>query len=273
MSGRLLPGGAYDSDWVARFYSMAGIWWGRDPQGGTVHDRRIGIVEKFGGRPGDSILELGSGGGATAAAFADLGYSVCAVDISDRSLYATELASLPRAGGMEVIQADFLELELARTFDFVTCWEGFGIGDDSLQRCLLGKIASSWLRNGGAAIMDVFHPYGAIKAAGSEKRYKPLVGVPGSVEMINRTYYDPINAQWIDEWCPVDDPDQALAQALRCYTPKDLALLVEGTGLVIESLECRGTQLDLHRGEVCVDSPLLDAEHDYTYLAVMRKKG
>ena len=58
-----------------------------------------------------------------------------------------------------------------------------------------------------------------------------------AVEMFERTHFDPLHSRWIDEWVPTAAPQQALAQTIRCYSPPDLLLLLEGTGLQLAALE------------------------------------
>jgi hypothetical protein len=93
--------------------------------------------------------------------------------------------------------------------------------------------------------MDVYSPGPPTRRAGTAVHLNALEGVPESVEMIERTYYDPIYGRWIDGWQPVAAPEQALAQSVRCYTPADLLLLLEDTGLALKRLEVNGQALDL----------------------------
>ena len=39
-------------------------------------------------------------------------------------------------------------------------------------------------------------------------------------------------------------PENTLAQTVRCYTPADLALLLEGTGLGLKYIEIQGEAID-----------------------------
>jgi hypothetical protein len=77
--------------------------------------------------------------------------------------------------------------------------------------------------------------------------------------MIERAYYDPIYGRWIDEWQPVAEPEKALAQSVRCYTPADLLLLLEGTGLALKQLEVNGQALDLSSQAITTSCPWVEA--------------
>ena len=129
------------------------------------------------------------------------------------------LAKSPRPGSLTVLEADFYTVALDGLFDVVCCWEVFGLGSDADQRRLLRRIAQEWLAPDGCVLVDVYNPIRPAHDAGATERLAPLAGVPGSVEMVERCHFDPVHCRWIDEWEPTAAPEQALAQAIRCYTP------------------------------------------------------
>lgn len=238
---------------------------GLDPQPEGVHEARVQTVARL-CRPGKKrILDLGAGPGATAAALADAGHAVAAVELSPVwTQYAHQLAAQPRPGTLSVLEADFYTVELAERFDVVCCWEVFGLGSDADQRQLLRRIAREWLAPGGCVLMDVYSPAKPARDAGTEIRLPPLPGVPGSVEMIERCHFDSVHSRWIDEWQPVAEPDKALAQTVRCYTPADLLLLLEGTGLALHRIEVDGEAQNFASDTITTSDLLLDA---WSYLA------
>ena len=252
--------GVYSSKWVKDFYTQAGLWWGADPQAATVHKTRVEIVERLCGAGSKKILDLGTGPGATAAALADAGHNVIAVELSPtRADFARGLAKIPRKRSLTILEDDFYRMEFRQRFDLVCCWETFGLGMDADQRRLLKRIADEWLGPNGCVLMDVYSPARPARDAGTERRLPPLKGVPGSVEMINRCHYDPLHSRWIDEWIPVNDPEKALAQAIRCYTPADFLLLLEATGLAIKHIEVEGQALDVGANAIAISDPLMNA--------------
>jgi SAM-dependent methyltransferase len=217
------------------------------------------------------VLELGAGSGRSAAALADAGHDVVAVELSpSRAALAGRIAGEPRAGRLSAIQGDFYTIALPGPFDAVVCWETFGLGSDEDQRRLLRRIAGEWLAGEGRALVEVYHPARPTRDAGTEERLPPLPGVPGSVEMFERCHFDALHSRWIDEWVPVAAPEQALAQSIRCYTPADLSLLIEGTGLTIDRLELDGNPLGGAEGQITLSPALLDA---WSYLAVLVSSG
>jgi SAM-dependent methyltransferase len=257
-SASLLQTGRYSNDWIKDFYDCAVTWWGADPQAEGVHAARAKTIERLCGAGTKTILELGAGPGATAATLADLGHRVVAIELSSRrAQLARELAQISRAGSLTILEADFYTVALNARFDVICVWETFGLGSDADQRRLLTRIAREWLAPGGSALVEVYNPIRPARDAGTSERLSPLKGVPGSVEMFERCHFDPVHCRWIDEWEPTAAPEHALAQALRCYTPADLLLLLEGTGLTLQHLEVDGEAIDARSDKITTGGSLL----------------
>jgi len=255
----------YSQDWVRDFYTQAGIWWGKDPQAAGTHTERVQCIECLCGPAPRRILDLGCGPGRTVAALAEAGHNVVGVELNPTDAsYARELLKTPHQGEVTFLEADFYNVEIAGPFDVVTCWQVFGIGSDADQRRLLRRIALEWLAPEGSALLDVYNPAGPARDHGKEWRLAPLRGVPGSVEMFERCHYDAVQGRWIDEWQPTANPENALAQTLRCYTPADLLLLLEGTGLHLKSIEIDGKAVDFRANQRSTSAPMF--QNDYHYL-------
>jgi SAM-dependent methyltransferase len=261
----LLRQKTYSQDWVKDFYTQAGIWWGKDPQAAGMHEERVQLIERLCGPGVKRVLDLGAGPGRTAAALADMGHAVVGVELNPTDAgYARELLETPRKGRLDFLEADFYTVDLQGRFDVVTCWQVFGLGSDSDQRRLLRRISQEWLAPEGNVLLDVYNPAGPAHDAGREWRLAPLPGVPGSVEMFERCRYDPIQGRWIDEWQPTAHPENALAQTLRCYTPADLLLLLEGTGLRLQRVEIEGQAVDFQTNRILSSGEWF--KKDYNYL-------
>jgi hypothetical protein len=54
---------------------------------------------------------------------------------------------------------------------------------------------------------------------------------------VRRCDFDARGCRQLDRWWPPDAEDQAVTQPLRCYSPADLALLLEGTGRHLAPVE------------------------------------
>jgi SAM-dependent methyltransferase len=264
----LIKIGKYSRDWVKDFYTQSDIWWGADA-GEEYYAMRLEAIERLGGSAPKRILELGAGSGAVAAALARSGHTVTAVELTTAIQAAQELSREGWKGSLRALEADFYTVELEETFDLICYWDGFGVGTDGDQRTLLQRIARDWLAPGGAALIDVFHPARFARHADTEEILPPLQGVPGSVEMRHCCRFDPLHCRWIDEWEPTAEPEKALAQSVRCYTPADLRLLLDGTGLALRGIEVDGQALEIDRERITLSGPLLET---YSYLALITLK-
>ena len=219
-------------EWVKPFYSKQHEWAGiYDGDVAETHRKNAAIVQRLAGGWIGRLLELGAGGGQNAAATADLGYSVVAIELVPSGVKnAQELASQPRKGQLRVIEGNFYEEEFPDPFDIVCYWDGFGIGSDKDQRRLLKRIAS-WLRPTGFALVEVYTPWYWAGAAGRQMDFG---------KVIRRYDFDTESCRMLDRWWPVGHEEQAVTQSLRCYSPDDFQTLLKGTGLALESVESRG---------------------------------
>lgn len=215
--------------WVAPFYDRKSEAVG--PSGVLDHHReRAQAINTLTGRISGRVLELGAGAGGTAVATALMGYDVTAVELSTvRAAYAEDLKRASAADTLEVICGDFLDVPLATRFDVVVMWNGFGVGDDEYQRRVLQTSAAEWLAEDGCFVLDVFNPVAWARWAGSSE-VDPETGLRQEVE------FDVDGSRFIDRWY-FDGPEAApLEQSVRCYSPADLRLLVEGSGLFVERI-------------------------------------
>ncbi len=220
-------------DWVPGFYSRTGEWWGPAEARITGRDHeRVALLHRHAGSAPRRVLELGSGYGTTAAATARAGHTVTAVELSDRVRFGAALAT----ERLTVVHDDFYTVELPGPFDVVTYWNGFGVGTDADQRRLLRRIAADWLRPGGVALIDVSDPFVWFSWHGDETHRLPDPSRGYAYELHERTTFDPATCTATDTWWPAGRADEAISQTLRCYTPADLTLLLEGTGLVLAGI-------------------------------------
>lgn len=222
-------------DWVAEFYAKQYDWadWRRrwsefDPNERDLH---VDAITRHAGTESLRILELGSGTGTTAAALAVAGHDVVAIELlGELATHTQELAAVVTGGSLRAVAGDFYEIELPRKFDVVAYFDGFGIGSDQDQRRLLRRIAG-WLVQDGCALIDVFVPGYWAKRAGSEEEFPTGSGI---------RYLDGFDAEGCrltERMWRLGHEDEAVTQSLRCYSPADLRLLLEGTGLSVIEVE------------------------------------
>jgi hypothetical protein len=125
----------------------------------------------------------------------------------------------------------------------VTYWNGFGVGTDADQRRLLTRIAANWLSPRGWLVMDVFNPVQWIAWADDHSRREAAPGDGYPFALDEYTDYDPISSRFIDSWRR-DDDARVWTQSQRCYSPADLLLLIEPTGLELIGIEIDGHAID-----------------------------
>ncbi|MEL6182721.1 MAG: methyltransferase domain-containing protein [Myxococcota bacterium] len=239
-------------DWIKTFYAQQTRWVPRVYLGDvTEHHRiRVQVVEQTYDDHSAPlrVLELGCGGGQMAAAIADLGHQVTAIDLNEEALqHACSLAS--SRPNMAVVGGDFYQIELqTQAFDVVCYFDGFGIGTDADQRRLLQRI-TTWLSPHGVSLIDIYTPWYWSRVAGQQMTF----------DDIKRCYdFDPQACTMLDRWWHTDAPHEAITQVLRCYTPADLKLLLEGTGLRLTQIT-PGGGMDSNTGRYVPTAPLKEA--------------
>jgi SAM-dependent methyltransferase len=222
-------------DWVANFYAKQYEWadwrrlWGEfNP---NSRDPRVDAVTRHAGSESLRILELGSGTGTTAAALAVAGHNVVAIELqAELAAHTQELAAVVTGGSLSAIAGDFYEIEPPGKFDVVAYFDGFGIGSDEDQRRLLRRI-DGWLTPGGCALADVLVPWYWARRAGNEEEFPTGSGV---------RYLDGFDAEgcrMTERMWRIGFEEDGVTQSLRCYSPADLRLLLEGTGLSVLDVE------------------------------------
>lgn len=255
-------------EWVQDFYSRTGNWWAEAESGVGERDRgRVEILQRLCGPEPLRVLELGCGYGNTSAALAEAGHPVTGVELTDRAERATVHAERLGTDRLRIVRGDFYEIELEGRFDAVAYWNGFGIGSDADQRRLLNRIASEWLAPGGTALVDVFNP---LVWAGWDGQSELLSAHPERGyrhELMQRIQFDPVSSTAVDTWWDTAEPRRRITQRLRCYSPADLGLLLEGTGLALDGILAGGKEVGL--GEDNAGLVALLRQH-HEYLAVLK---
>jgi SAM-dependent methyltransferase len=221
-------------EWTRDFYAKQYQWadwrrrWGRfDPNRRDLH---VDAVARHAGRGPKRILEVGSGTGTTAAALANAGHDVVAIELQSELAEHTSELSRFVTGSLRAIAGDFYEVDPMGPFDVVAYFDGFGIGIDEDQRRLL-RLVVGWLAPGGCALVDVFVPsYWASRAGNAEE-------FPSGSGVRYLDGFDPAGSRMTEKMWRDGHEDDVVTQSLRCYAPADLRLLLEGTGLSLTDLE------------------------------------
>lgn len=241
-----------DMDWIKEFYTRTSEWFGST--GVQPHHRaRVDRMERLCGREPKRVLDLGAGSGGTAAAMAERGHTVVAVELSGlRAAHARELAHHVPGDRMTVIEGDYFAMDIPGKFDVVCHWDSFGMGTDIEQRRLLRRTATNWLAPRGCVLMDVFNPWPWAREAGT-------TGQVEAAGAMRRVDFDPVGCRFIDEWWKIGDDANRVAETIRCYTPADLRLLIEGLGLRINLIEVNDKRFDVASDDCTMNGPLWTA--------------
>jgi SAM-dependent methyltransferase len=248
-------------DWIRGFYarqdSLAKIY----QQPIAEHDRRRAAAVRCSlTAGGNSVLELGCGGGQTAAAIADLGYDIVAVDLNPSAVrHARKLAAVPRPGTLTVLEADFFDLNPAEPFELICYFDGFGTGQDADQRRLLQRICS-WLKPGGLALIEVYTPWYWQNMAGRMMQFG---------QACRRYGYDAGGQRMLDTWWAAGNSGDEVTQSLRCYTPAEFEALAANSGLRLVEITPGGA-VDPEQGVFRHSVPLAEA---MSYTALLRISG
>ena len=245
-------------EWVETFYRRQDEWSGIYSGKMTdEHRRKVAAIAQFAGPGSKRVLELGAGGGQCAAAAAEMGHTVTAIElVPSAAAHARSLAGALPQYALEVLEGDFYSVMLDDQYDVICYWDGFGVGSDADQRRLLNRVAS-WLAPGGCALIDINTPWYWAAVAGRSWQ------VGGAMR---RYGFDADGCRMLDRWWPIDDETQAVTQSLRCYAPADLRLLLEGTGLALRDI-VPGGAIDFAQNRYQERVPLGQAMQ---YLAVLR---
>lgn len=205
--------------WATSFYDFQDslIHCYSDPIHPFHHERAAEVRAGFGGK---TLLELGSGGGQWAVAAALAGYDVTALEYREAGTAQAGKFAAEHGVSVRALTGDFYHADPGGPFDLVCYWDGFGIGTDDEQRALLGRVPG-WLNPDGRALIEVYMPYYWAKHAGFTRQatnYTQTYGFDAGGCRFTDTYHAGNGSR---------------TQSLRCYTPADLRLLLQGTGLTL----------------------------------------
>jgi len=233
-------------DWVENFYSTTGRWWGRAESAVTSRDhQRVALIRKIGGPGASTLLELGCGYGNTCAAAAASGFQVTGVDISSGRLdFARTHADAAEPGTLRFVCQDFYSFTAQAPFDVICYFNGFGVGSDTDQRTLLRLISQQWLAPGGVALIDIANPLVWASWAGQDDTRSPDPDRGYRHHLGEHIDFDSVAFRFTDTWWERDEPERRYSQSVRCYSPADLLLLLEGTGVRLRAVYTGGEPVD-----------------------------
>jgi SAM-dependent methyltransferase len=220
------PGGAWFNE-LAAFLGPA--YWApgttRVQAFTTGTDQEVAfLVDALGLTPGMRVLDAGCGPGRHSLALARRGVEVVGVDLSPEFIaLARDAAAAERLDDRATfVTGDVRDLAYDAEFDVLICLcqGGFGLlGGGSEEDAVLARFAAA-LRPGGWLALSAFNAYFVVRHPEEGHTFDPATGVHHEeAELRNAGGV----ARRFDLWT-------------TCYTPKELRLLAERAGLVVDAV-------------------------------------
>lgn len=222
----IIKGGAFmQTNWEKSFYEKQFHFTKTDVNDDYIAyyngDAQL-ILEQY-GKPFSTVLELGAGKGFVANELAKEGKQVTTIELVEE---ITDYARRHAHEGVNVLNADFYQVQLPQQFDAVLYLDGFGVGNDADQLRLLERI-HHWLTDDGYALIDIYEPNYWQKTSGIE------MYVSHDKKGMRKYGYDEESRRMTDTWWQVNEPSQYVTQSLACYSPEEINELCKQANLQI----------------------------------------
>jgi SAM-dependent methyltransferase len=186
----------------------------------TGTEQEVGfLVDALGLAPGMRVLDAGCGPGRHALALGDRGIRVVGVDLSPDFVALARAAAGDRP--VEFHVADVRELDFDAEFDAVLCLcqGGFGLlGGGDGELAVLERFARA-LRPGGRLALSAFSAYFAARHLEAGEHFDADRGVNHERATLR-----------------AEDREQTFDLWTTCYTPRELRLLAERSGLRVDAV-------------------------------------
>ena len=224
-------------------HSTAAPWWQRIFADGSYlrlwsshltperTEREVaGVLDLLQPPPGAAILDLACGQGRIAVPFAQRGYPVTGLDLSEQLLDVARGAADAAGVSVEWRRADMRDIpaEWAGRFDYIiNIFTAFGyFEDESENQRVLAGVARA-LKPGGRFLIESMNRDG-VMGRFRERSWHEADGLLVCTEVS----FDPINgmASTVDQWDD-DGERQELHHSVRLYTPTELAAMLREAGL------------------------------------------
>src|SRR2546423_10264212 len=178
------------------------------------------LIEALDLRPGMRVLDAGCGPGRHALELARRGVDVVGVDTSPEFLALARAA----ADGLPAVfhEIDVRALPFDREFDAVICLcqGGFGLlGGEEDELAVFGHFARA-LRPGGRLALSAFSAYFAVRQLEPGESFDADTGVDHECSVVR----------------DADGAERPFDLWTTCYTPRELRLLAERAGFVVDGV-------------------------------------
>ena len=178
-----------------------------------------------------SVLDLACGAGRHSIYFAQKGYDVTAVDLSQNLLLVAKEAALDNKVNIEFIQSDIRYFSSGKKFDLiVNLFTSFGYFETDSENFMLFEIVKKYLNNSGYFVLDYLN-----KTYVQNNLVKESTDMLGKGEIIQKRFIEG-NRVVKDIFINQNGSSKHYRESVRLYDDQELKAAISDAGLKIEKV-------------------------------------
>ena len=178
-----------------------------------------------------SVLDLACGAGRHSIYFAQKGYDVTAVDLSQNLLLVAKEAALDNKVNIEFIQSDIRYFSSGKKFDLiVNLFTSFGYFETDSENFMLFEIVKKYLNNSGYFVLDYLN-----KTYVQNNLVKESTDMLGKGEIIQKRFIEG-NRVVKDIFINQNGSSKHYRESVRLYDDQELKAAISDAGLRIEKV-------------------------------------
>jgi len=178
-----------------------------------------------------SVLDLACGAGRHSIYFAQKGYDVTAVDLSQNLLLVAKEAALENKVNIEFIQSDIRYFSSGKKFDLiVNLFTSFGYFETDSENFMLFEIVKKYLNNSGYFVLDYLN-----KTYVQNNLVKESTDMLGKGEIIQKRFIEG-NRVVKDIFINQNGSSKHYRESVRLYDDQELKAAISDAGLRIEKV-------------------------------------
>jgi len=178
-----------------------------------------------------SVLDLACGAGRHSIYFAQKGYDVTAVDLSQNLLLVAKEAALDNKVNIEFIQSDIRYFSSGKKFDLiVNLFTSFGYFETDSENFMLFEIVKKYLNNSGYFVLDYLN-----KTYVQNNLVKESTDMLGKGKIIQKRFIEG-NRVVKDIFINQNGSSKHYRESVRLYDDQELKAAISDAGLRIEKV-------------------------------------
>ena len=178
-----------------------------------------------------SVLDLACGAGRHSIYFAQKGYDVTAVDLSQNLLLVAKEAALENKVNIEFIQSDIRYFSSGKKFDLiVNLFTSFGYFETDSENFMLFEIVKKYLNNSGYFVLDYLN-----KTYVQNNLVKESTDMLGKGKIIQKRFIEG-NRVVKDIFINQNGSSKHYRESVRLYDDQELKAAISDAGLRIEKV-------------------------------------